>query len=117
MNDNTRKYPLNYAEGAKKNKKNFCPMCGSPVEKTARYCNKCGAYLTNDPEMEDVYAGPEFFERNSPEDPSDEPITVLYGGPRMMEGVYAGPKPEMDAVYAAPSPKNPLKKIIGKLTK
>ena len=116
MKDDIKKYPLNYAEDG--NNKRFCPTCGAPVGESARFCMTCGANLSLATEINAVYAGPEFFESDPDHQKKiKQNITILYGGPRMMEGVYASPEPEMKAVYAAPKPKKLLKIIKGKLTK
>ncbi len=49
----------------------------------------------DDPVMEDVYAGPEFFEQ-TPEEPKEEPINLVYAGPSYFK------RPGMDKVYAGP---------------
>ena len=117
MRDDIKKYPLNYAEDENDSKR-FCPNCGAPVGEAARFCMTCGANLSVVTEINDVYAGPEFFERDPDQQKKTEQnITFLYGGPRMMEGVYASPEPAMKAVYAAPKPKKLLKNIKDKLTK
>ena len=119
---NNLKYPENYQEGRK-----FCPVCGSPVVDTARFCRFCGADMNAETEISDVYAGPEFYEQNiKAEDIPDEPMAVLYAGPDFFKknsavkdnpdepisGVYAGPEmmfgvsdakePAMKVLYGAP---------------
>ncbi len=131
MKDQTKKYPENYKEegiGI------FCPHCGAEIEKGQIFCPKCGADLRKyENEMEDVYGGPEYFDRNE-EKPDYSNMTVLYGPPEVLFGnreeketpeKKEEPVPvekidelEITGLYAAPAPKKTLAEIIKeKLTK
>lgn len=131
MTDQTKKYPENYKE---ERSVIFCPHCGAKIEKGQRFCLTCGADLRKyENEMEDVYGGPEYFDRNE-EKPDYSNMTVLYGPPEVLFGnkeeketpeKKEEPVPiekinesEMIGVYAAPAPKMSLtERIKEKLTK
>lgn len=67
----------------------------------------------DDPGMDDVYAGPEFFEQGEPEEPENEdavepetsfgPMECVYAGPDMMDE----PDPRMTTIYGGPDMTGP----------
>ena len=79
MNDNSKNYPQNYAEGEEKK---ICPVCGAELPETAEFCVKCGSKLTDVETIEEpisvLYAGPEYFaNRGQAADPT---MVDVYGG-------------------------------------
>lgn len=82
MIDNTRSYPLNHAEDNER--KLFCPVCGAEVPKGSRFCLTCGSDMEAEPGMIEVYAGPEYFNKDLKDRPMGLPISHrTVSSPRM----------------------------------
>ena len=126
-----KKYPENYAE---EGGYVFCPVCGDKVSAGARFCTSCGSSLADASNMEDVYGGPEYFDKK------DKSMAMLYAGPEYFgkrakenvqkeireavrtvkdaaDAVSEDEYGKMRAIYAAPAPKGLLSKIMGKIKK
>ena len=90
----------------------------SEVTEGQKFCLECGTDLRSaEPELEDVYNGPEYYERPAKKTrmgrvyAGPEPMNLVYAGPDIMSGVYAAAEPvsgidpeekPMETLYAGP---------------